>query len=371
MKDIYEYNRERYLEPFWEGDTVYGETVCVTEDFFGEIRPIRLAYPVERIISVRSADFANDYAEGKEFRINGFGELEIIRGGDIPFLSWNDYRLRDYDASRSDQIAAADGVGAYRMGELFADSDGMRRFQLAVSYTHRESSLYDITVGKSGTFRYFLNNLKYEKKARVISYGDSITYGWAASGMQDIKKPPYCKKYADMVVEELQARFGAKIDHVNLSVSGKCTDWAEADENVKGVTDARPDLVILAFGMNDGGVFRPEEFAQKIKNIIAKIRASCPLTEFLLVSPMLPNPLVGFSGGSSILKYHREYPRALATVERETKGCAVADVTAVHNLLLERKSAQDMLSNNVNHPNDFMHRIYAQTVLKTLLGNAF
>lgn len=371
MKDICEYNRERYLKPIWEGDTVYGETVCVIEDLFGKIRPFRLAYPVEQIISVRSADFAKEYAEGKDFLINRFGELEIIRGGSIPFLAWNDYRLRDFDASGSDQIAAADGLGAYRMGELFADSDGMRRFQLAVTYKHRASNLYDITVGKSEAFRHFLTKLAHEKKACVVSYGDSITYGWAASGMQDIRKPPYCKKYADMVVEEMQERFGAEIDHVNLSVSGKCTDWAEADENVKGVTDARPDLVILAFGMNDGGVFRSEEFAQKIKNIIAKIRISCPLTEVLLVSPMLPNPLVGFSGGSSILNYHREYPRALATVERETEGCAVADVTAVHSLLLERKSAQDMLSNNVNHPNDFMHRIYAQIVLKTLFGNAF
>ena len=46
-------------------------------------------------------------------------------------------------------------------------------------------------------------------------------------------------------------------------------------------------------------------------------------------------------------------------------------MTAVHELLLERKSLQDTLSNNVNHPNDFMHRVYAQVALKTLLGDAF
>lgn len=371
MSDIFEYDRDIYLFPLWKGETVYGETVFVLEDYFGEIRPFRLAYPIRQIVSVRSADLATVYEEGKDFNVNAFGELEIIRGGRIPFLTWKDYRLQKFDPARSDQIAAADGFGAYRMGELFSDSEGMRRYQIAVSYTHQESGFYDITAGKSEEFSRFFATLKSEKAARIVSYGDSITYGWAASGMQDIRKPPYCKKYVDMVVEELQARFNAEIDHVNLSVSGKCADWAEADENIRKVTDARPDLVILAFGMNDAGVFRSEEFAQRIGNIIAKIRAVRLLTEFLLISPLLPNPLVGFAAGSSILNYHREYPRALAEVEQETAGCAVANVTTVHGLLLERKKAQDMLSNNVNHPNDFMHRLYAQIVLKTLLGSDF
>lgn len=371
MDDIFEYDRKKYLLPLWKGTTVYGESLCVIEDAFGEIRPFRLAYPVERVLSVRSGDFSVVYEEGKDFTVNGYGELEILRGGKIPYLAWNDYRLKQFDAEKSDQIAAADGIGAYRMGELFADSEGMRRYQLAVSYTHKESALYDITQGKSEAFARFFAKLNERKAACVVSYGDSITYGWAASGMQDIGKPPYCKKYADMAVEELQARFHAEIEHINLSVSGKCTDWAEADENVKGVVSARPDLVILAFGMNDAGVFRPCVFAQRIKNIIAKIRAENPFTEFLLVSPILPNPLVGFSSGSSILHYHREYPRVFAAIERETEGCACANVTAVHSLLLERKRLQDTLSNNVNHPNDFMHRIYAQVVLKTMLGNAF
>ena len=46
-------------------------------------------------------------------------------------------------------------------------------------------------------------------------------------------------------------------------------------------------------------------------------------------------------------------------------------MTAVHERLLERKNLRDTLSNNVNHPNDFMHRVYAQVALKTLLGDEF
>jgi hypothetical protein len=35
------------------------------------------------------------------------------------------------------------------------------------------------------------------------------------------------------------------------------------------------------------------------------------------------------------------------------------------------KNSRDILSNNVNHPNDFGVRVYAQVVLKTLLGSEY
>ena len=245
----------------------------------------------------------------------------------------------------------------------------MRAWQIAVSYTHAPGDLYRVTPGKRGRFPRFLRRLQGEKRATVVSNGDSITYGWAASGMRDIRKTPFCKPYNEMVVDALRLRFGAEVSHVNCSVSGMCADWGLREENIARVTAAAPDLVILAFGMNDAGVFRPEEFTANLRNIIAKVRASCPETEFLLISPILPNPLVAFTAGSSIFHYHAEYPRALLSLEEETDGVACANVTALHALLLERKQLQDTLSNNVNHPNDFMHRIYAQVVLQTLLGD--
>lgn len=369
MRDFCEYDRALYLTPLWKGNVVYGESVFALENFLGELRPFRLAYPIERIVSVRSADLKRVYEEGRDYRVNEYGELEMIPGGRIPYLLWKDYRLPVFDPARDDNMATADGLGAYQTGDLFADREGMRTWQLAVTYTHAESGYYDIVPGKTENFARFLKKLSAEKRARVVSYGDSITYGWAASGMQDIRKPPYCKKYADMVVDELESRFGAEIVHENCSVSGMCADWGERE--IARVIEAKPDLVILAFGMNDAGVFRPCIFEKRIRNIISKIRQAFPDAEFLLVSPLVPNPLVAFTAGSSIYHYHGEYPRVLKAVERDTEGVACADVTALHRLLLERKSLQDTLSNNVNHPNDFMHRIYAQVALKTILGASF
>jgi len=38
----------------------------------------------------------------------------------------------------------------------------------------------------------------------------------------------------------------------------------------------------------------------------------------------------------------------------------------MHLDLLKRKAFKDMSGNNINHPNDFLIRIYAQTILSAL-----
>ena len=41
-------------------------------------------------------------------------------------------------------------------------------------------------------------------------------------------------------------------------------------------------------------------------------------------------------------------------------------MTGMHHALLKRKLFRDMTGNNVNHPNDFLARVYAQTILAVL-----
>ena len=214
-----------YVAPFWKGDAVYAESVFVLENALGEIRPFRLAYPVRKVISVRSADLRTTYEQNRDYRVNEYGELEIIRGGRIPYMEWKDYRFPVFDSTRDDRIASADALGAQLVGELFSDREGIRAYSLAVSYTHEESTRYDIAKGKQERFARVMRLLKEKHALTVVSYGDSITYGWAASGMQDIRKPPFCKPYAEMVVDALGQKYAADVRHVNCAVSGKCTDW--------------------------------------------------------------------------------------------------------------------------------------------------
>lgn len=356
--------------PIWKGDVVYDETVCVLKNALGEIRPKRLAYPIKKIVSVKSFNLKTVYEEGKDYAVNEYGELTILESGRIPHLKWEDYR---FDAFVDDgvHIRAADALGAWCVRELFADSDGLSAYTICVTYIHEPDNYYDVTAGKSEKLKNSLKKLNEKKQLRLAFYGDSITYGWGASGMKDVKKPPFTLPYCEATAEYLENTLGANIIKENFAVSGMCCDWGEKPENAGRVAAFKPDLTILAFGMNDAGVFRPETFAEKMQNVINRIKSVNENAEFIIVSPILPNENAAFTAGSSILNYHREYPRAFLKLENANKNVAYADVTKLHRLLLERKNLIDTLSNNVNHPNDFMHRVYAQVVLKTLLGDSF
>lgn len=124
VKDVSEYSCMEYVAPFWKGDAVYAESVFVLENALGEIRPFRLAYPVRKVISVRSADLRTTYEQNRDYRVNEYGELEIIRGGRIPYMEWKDYRFPVFDSTRDDCIASADALGAQLVGELFSDRRG-------------------------------------------------------------------------------------------------------------------------------------------------------------------------------------------------------------------------------------------------------
>jgi acyl-CoA thioesterase I len=83
--------------------------------------------------------------------------------------------------------------------------------------------------------------------------------------------------------------------------------------------------------------------------------------EFVLVSPMLPNPRWPYP----VMERFSAYRDALATLCGD--GAALADVTRMWTDLLGRKSVHDLTGNGINHPNDFGHRVYAQVILALLV----
>ena len=124
--------------------------------------------------------------------------------------------------------------------------------------------------------------------------------------------------------------------------------------------EARPDLVILAFGMNDSAGQPAARYQANIKAMMDAVRKENPRAEFILVATML--------GNKDWTTLHQElfpqYRDALAQLCG--RGVALADMTTIWTELFKHKKDWDMTGNGVNHPNDFGHRIYAQ-VLSTLL----
>ena len=143
--------------------------------------------------------------------------------------------------------------------------------------------------------------------------------------------------------------------------------WANGWHGLEAVTAVReqdPDLVVLAFGMNDGTEkVDPEAFRHNIMGIKRSVLDRNPKAEFILISTTVANPESVFDGRQ------REYLPILT--ECMGQGDILVNMTEVHDHLLTRKHFVDMTGNNINHPNDFVHRMYAQTILTTLLGNEY
>lgn len=111
-----------------------------------------------------------------------------------------------------------------------------------------------------------------------------------------------------------------------------------------------------------------EEFEKNVREFISRVIEKNPKCEFLLIATSLPNPILTdprakFRGNQHLFKEKLD----LIAADPNLKGrVAVADITGMHEYLIEHKRFIDMTSNNVNHPNDFLYRCYANFLAEML-----
>ena len=195
------------------------------------------------------------------------------------------------------------------------------------------------------------------RSLKVILFGDSISAGGNASKFQGCW--PWQPPYGELVAWKLQQYYGSKVTFLNPSQAGAVSMYAvEQAESL--VAAFQPDLVIIAFGMNDRAPARQEVHRSNLEKGIDLIRKSSPNTEFILVSPMMNNPKQ--PTGSDPIFFIRDEDRKISQ-----PGLAHVDITTTMQQMLTRIHYLDLSGNGVNHPNDFLHRIYAQRILEVLL----
>ena len=89
--------------------------------------------------------------------------------------------------------------------------------------------------------------------------------------------------------------------------------------------------------------------------------ASSKQVEFILIGTMLANP-------DAVQCTNQEaYWPILQKVADAREGVAAVDMGGMHAFFLQHKNFQDMIANNINHPNDFLIRMYAMNLLATLI----
>lgn len=340
------YDMTRALTPIWQGETVYLESVMSV----GDRKRIALAFPARRILEVRSSDLATQYEEGRDYALDN-GDLMILPGSRLPGFAREAFYLSQPMENGSFECALG---GHIRFGEggLFHPR------QFLVSYEHDPEPRLPEPPARLSQLPKTRAILEGGQTLRVLFYGDSITTGCNCSDFSQLE--PYLPSWMDMTVDGLAHRYpAAHLFAHNTAVGGTLSDWG-LENAVERAARLKPDLCFLAFGMNDGSArVEPERFIRQIRGIMEAVRAENPDCEFVLVSTMLPNAEVkGFYG------LQKDYLPGLLALQG--CGCAVADMTSLHEALLNRKRYEDMTGNNVNHPNDFLSRVYAQLMLRTL-----
>lgn len=214
-----------------------------------------------------------------------------------------------------------------------------------VDYSYASAVTWPVQFPQANLLPLTQSKLKAGKPVKIVAFGDSITAGGDASKLELV----FWKRWADA----LQRKYPqAQVTAVNGATGGDSTVQGLQRLQTK-VLDETPDLVLIGFGMNDhnvGGV-PIEQFKANLQAMIARIRSETG-AEIVLFSAFPPNPKWKFGT-------HRmaEYAEATRRVAGDT-GCAYADVFSNWVSVAVHKKPEDLLGNNVNHPNDFGHWIY-------------
>lgn len=319
----------------------------------GFILAIPLLYTVDKIISVRSSDLLTEYAQGVDYELVN-GKLRILDGA-IPRVAWETlYPSQAFEAPPGSILVPGKTQGVPWLwiegGSLF------HGWQLSVTYQHSDAYAGSIPPRQGDLLPKTLAKLEAGEPLRMLIYGDSIAVGAQSSGWCDAA--PYAPPWYDLFAQELMAVHDSEVTVINTAVGGMTSAWG-TDNAKKLVAEQKPDLAIIAFGMNDGSTgVKKSSYIWNTLQIMAHVRAQNPDCEFILVATTLPNPLSSFATGQ-----HETYQPWLLHLAQ--KGVAVADMTTVHQDMLLRKRFEDFNANNINHPNDFLVRVYAQVLVET------
>ena len=375
------------MDDIFDGNRVVNETIMFLD--YGESRT--LLYDIDRIISVKSFDGTVTYVEGMDYALVD-GKIQILEGSSIPCITSDIY----YGSSQYDLITSKDGVPT---PTYEGEGKSMTRWQVNVEYEHSGSYAGHKQNDQSDYFADLIEKLMNGEDVTVLYFGDSITVGASSTFYNGYA--PYQYGYAYLLTHALADAFGytvkyvdteglkvgmikpppandyvggtrGTITYVNTAVGGwtSANGWSNFEKHVADyIREYGCDLFVCGFGMNDKNL-DASITAENIGKIVDGVIALEPDTAVMLVASMLYNNTDVYAETyNANIKNQDSALKTLAESYRD-KGieCGVASVGLVSESVLERKEFRDYTGNNINHPNDFFCRIYAQTVFKALIG---
>ena len=351
---IDKYDMKTALTDVWEGNIVYNESIM----FVGDDDTASLMYTPKHIFSIRSYDLKTEYVEGVDYQVVD-GKIVRCEGSSIPCMPLDTYYPKKFINGKS-FLCSAEGHRFIYFGE----GDTFLQWQVFVTYAHTDEWEGYIPEDQNSVFSDSTAKMEEGEAVKVLFFGDSITVGANASGF--VGAEPQMPIWPQLVVDYLKEYYeNPLITYTNTAVGGMDHSWGVQNVQER-VIAYEPDLVVVGFGMN-GAAASAEEHTGAIKQIVDEIHDALPNCEILVIATTLPNPEApGFIGNQEL--YEAEYLKTF-TKDGYEDFVAVLRMTTIHKELMEQKAFYHMTGNNINHPSDFLVRIYAQAVLRTVLGD--
>ncbi|MBQ3894236.1 MAG: SGNH/GDSL hydrolase family protein [Clostridia bacterium] len=367
------------LRNVFTGDYVKNETVMFIDK--GDTK--ELLYKIDKVISVTSYNGKKKYVEGEDYEVVD-GKLRVTENSKIPCITSKKYYKGD-----GTLVVDVDGESK---SVYWGEGTVMTNYQVNVEYTHSDTW----NGYKQKCFAHIYDKLYAKLEAgedvTVVFYGDSCTYGAASSFTYGYAPRQY--SYALLVTNALADIFGytvhyekptlegtgpvprkdyvagerGTITYINNSVGGWTTSngVSNFDKYAKPYIEKHGcDLFVVDLGGNDGDL-APEKTAENDRKIINKALELAPDAGVVIISTLLNRPGSNWAGNDALQEPY------LVKLSEELRNsgvpCAVCGITSMTASVLEHIKFEDFSGNNINHPNDFWARLYANTLFETLIG---
>lgn len=343
------------LTPAWDSLVVHGESSILLQETEGGPLVGRLAFPVDEVLSVQTSNRTAKLSAAEGLKVDlATGRFELPASSSAPRI-----RAADLFPPTGAPMSYKHRVGKPEQSLLYGPGRWFHDHQVEVTYRRRNEAWTGYRpVFAEQLLPKTIARLRAGERVVVGVSGDSISAGGDASGLNGAEpnQPPF----ADLVAAQLRASYPSEVVLKNRAVGG----WsiANGNQDLDNLLAEKPDLIIMAYGMNDVGRRDPAWFKDQAQTFIAAVRKKAPGTELILVTPMLGTIEWVHTPREMFFKYRDELKPFVGP------GIALADVTELWSELLRKKHDLDYTGNGLNHPNDYGHRLYAQAILSLLVA---
>ena len=214
-----------------------------------------------------------------------------------------------------------------------------------------------------------INGLIEHGAINIVIFGDSVSHG-SFNGYHD-----YDAVYHNLLRRKLnKLRDTIPVNMINSAIGGT-TAKASLKRLERDVFSHHPDLVIVCFGLNDVNGTK-EEYLSSLEEIFAKCKEA---SDVIFLTPNMLNTYVADGTPAQFFDY------AHKTADMQNSGRMDDYIYSAKDLALlmgvpvcdcysiwkEKAKTEDttmLLCNRINHPNEEMHKLFADELFKTIMG---